>query len=287
MPSNLSFVQRCCAYLNSAISTVKQALPALMVCALSFAAIMPYKTNAWGFQGHTYIGDLTWEYLSPEARAWVQDKLQRVDEQSLGVMITWADRVRSTPEGRAMGPLHFANVPPTETSFVMERDCPNHRCVVGAAMNSAEVMFSNNSSEQEKAEALRVFTHWITDLHQPLHLGFYEDRGGNSIRITYLGRHTNLHSLWDTIMLRNNMLLEPSQLATDNPLPAAPGDLNAALIEWATDSNHLAREYAYKAVEHEGEVTEAYIQRATPIVQQQLLLSAQRLAYFIEAAARL
>lgn len=286
MPSNFPFLQRCCAYLNATITTVKHFLPAVMVCALSFAAFMPYKTNAWGFQGHTYIGDLTWEYLSPEARAWVQDKLQRVDEQSLGVMVTWADRVRSTPEGRAMGPLHFANVPPTETSFVMARDCPNHHCVVGAAMDSANVMFSNSSSEQEKAEAFRVFTHWITDLHQPLHLGFYEDRGGNSIRITYLGRQTNLHALWDTIMLRNNMLLEPSQLAVDNPLPVAPADLNAALIEWATDSNHLAREYAYKGVEHEGVVTEAYVQRATPIVQQQLLLSAQRLAYFIEAAAR-
>src|SRR5690554_1658431 len=111
MRSNLPIVRRCRSYVNSA----------LLVFTLSFAAIMPYQTHAWGFQGHTYIGDLTWQYLSPEARAWVSDKLKRVNEPALGNMITWADRIRSTPEGRAMGSLHFANVPPTETSFVMER----------------------------------------------------------------------------------------------------------------------------------------------------------------------
>lgn len=272
--------------MRSNLPVVRQARSAAMLLALLFAAIMPYQTHAWGFQGHTYIGDLAWQYLSPEARAWVTDKLQRVDEPSLGTMTTWADLIRSTPEGRAMGPLHFANVPPTETSFNMERDCPNHRCVVGAAIDAAAIMFSKSSSKQEQAEALRVFTHWITDLHQPLHLGFYEDRGGNSIRVTYKDHSTNLHALWDTVMLREGMLLEPVQLAANNPLPAAPANLNAALLEWATDANHLGREYAYKGIEHQGEVSQAYVQRATPIVQQQLLLSAQRLAYFIEAAAR-
>lgn len=277
MRSNLPILRRCRTYVNSA----------LLVFTLSFATIMPYQTHAWGFQGHTYIGDLAWQYLSPEARAWVTDKLKQVDEPSLGAMITWADRIRSTPEGRAMGSLHFANVPPTETSFNMARDCPEHRCVVGAAINAANIMNSASSSNQEKAEALRVFTHWITDLHQPLHLGFYEDRGGNSIRVTYKGHSTNLHSLWDTVMLREGMLLEPVQLAANNPLPAAPVNLNAALLEWATDANHLAREYAYKGIEHQGEVSQAYVERARPIVQQQLLLSAQRLAFFIEAAAAL
>ncbi len=258
----------------------------VFVVVLSLTAVLPNTAHSWGFKGHTYIGDLTWQYLSPEARAWVTDKLKRVDEPSLGVMVTWADRIRSTPEGRAMGSLHFANVPPTETEFNMERDCPNHRCVVGAALIASKVMLNRESSAQEQAVALRAFTHWVTDMHQPLHLGFYEDRGGNSIRVTYKGYNTNLHSLWDTGMLRDGMLIDPVQFAADNPLPAAPGDLNAALLEWATDANHLAREYAYKGINNGEEVSNAYVERATPIVRQQLLLSAQRLAYFIEAAAR-
>ena len=38
----------------------------------------------------------------------------------------------------------------------------------------------------------------VGDIHQPLHAGFAEDRGGNSVDVRFNGRKTNLHSLWDT-----------------------------------------------------------------------------------------
>lgn len=268
---------------RTAVPFGRKAMPYLL---LSLATIAPMSVQAWGFKGHTYIGDVAWEYLSPEAKAWVTDKLERVDETSLGEMVTWADRIRRTTEGRNMGPLHYANVPPTEVSFNLQRDCEAMRCVVGAAIQSSEVMLDKNSSPREQAVALRAFTHWITDLHQPLHLGFYEDRGGNSIRVTYQGHETNLHALWDTVLLTDELLINPADLVAANPLPKAPDNFNQAILDWATTSNQLAREYAYAGAEHEGEISQAYVQRAEPIIQQQLLHSAQRLAMFIEASAR-
>src|SRR5690554_3042722 len=170
----MPFVRRCCTYGGNKPSTesVGQAQPdvaqpdvkhrllrtampfkrtAMPYLLLSLATIAPMSAHAWGFKGHTYIGDVAWEYLSPEAKAWVTDKLQRVDEQSLGEMVTWADRIRSTPEGRNMGPLHYANVPPTETEFILQRDCEAMRCVVGAAIQASEIMLASDSSPREQA----------------------------------------------------------------------------------------------------------------------------------------
>jgi hypothetical protein len=36
---------------------------------------------------------------------------------------------------------------------------------------------------------------------KPLHAGFVEDRGGNSVDVQFNGRKENLHSLWDTALL--------------------------------------------------------------------------------------
>ena len=39
------------------------------------------------------------------------------------------------------------------------------------------------------------------DIHQPLHVGRPEDRGGNEIKVIFEGRNMNLHSLWDSGMI--------------------------------------------------------------------------------------
>ncbi|WP_113906527.1 S1/P1 nuclease [Aliidiomarina celeris] len=253
--------------------------------ALLIIALAAPKAFSWGFQGHEYIGNVTWAYLSPQAQTWVAKHLELVGEESLATTATWADRVRGTEEGRWMGPLHFANIPPEQTEMDLERDCPNRRCVVGATYNDLDVLLSTSASAQEKAEALRTLTHWITDIHQPLHLGFARDRGGNSLRLTYRDNETNLHSFWDSVIIRGKNLPEPARMAAEYPLPSAPSDLYAAVLSWANESNHLAREYAYAGIEQGSVVNEAYVERAKPIVRQQLVHAAQRLAFIIEAAA--
>jgi hypothetical protein len=41
----------------------------------------------------------------------------------------------------------------------------------------------------------------VGDLHQPLHVGRPDDKGGNMIKVSFEGRKTNLHALWDSGML--------------------------------------------------------------------------------------
>lgn len=248
--------------------------------------LMPAKVSSWGFQGHEYIGEMTWNYLTPEAQEWVQARMDFVGEDSLATMTTWADRVRGTEQGRWLGPLHFANVPPEEEFFVLERDCPNRRCVVAAAIDDAKIMLDPNRSLEEQAKALRTFTHWITDMHQPLHMGFQVDRGGNDIRVTFFGSATNLHRLWDTVLLRGmDEMPDAATQAKLHPLPDPDHDWSIAIIDWANESYQLARTKAYPEAEDGAQLGERYFREARPIVELQLIRSAQRMAMIINDAA--
>lgn len=48
--------------------------------------------------------------------------------------------------------------------------------------------------------------HIIGDLHQPLHAGNGNDRGGNDIKVTWFGAQTNLHAVWDSALIEQRSL---------------------------------------------------------------------------------
>lgn len=254
------------------------------------AMLFSAPAHSWGSVGHEYIGEATYAYLTPQARAWVDAHLQRVDEASLATATTWADRVRGTPEGDAMGPLHFANIPPHANEFDMDRDCPQRRCVVGATFDALDVLFDPNADKQAQAEQLRKLTHWVSDLHQPLHLGFAEDRGGNDTVVLFKEQEHNLHRIWDTLIVREQDLLSPAELAAEQPLPAQPRSLQKddwyqRVEKWATESNKLARESAYMDITAGEPLSEPYLDEARQVIEQQLIVSAQRMAQLLNAAA--
>lgn len=58
----------------------------------------------------------------------------------------------------------------------------------------------------DKQAALRFIVHLVGDLHQPLHAGNGADRGGNDRRVTFFGRSTNLHSVWDSGLIDETQL---------------------------------------------------------------------------------
>ncbi len=57
--------------------------------------------------------------------------------------------------------------------------------------------------------------HWIADLHQPLHVSFKDDIGGNSIQTTglctYRGNPSKLHSIWDTCIIVQRIFAQAAQ----------------------------------------------------------------------------
>jgi hypothetical protein len=80
--------------------------------------------------------------------------------------------------------------------------CPGvSACVVTAIKKDFEVLSSNSASQAQKLASLKFLGHWVGDIHQPLHVSFEDDRGGNSVLVTGLC-DANLHSAWDALCSR-------------------------------------------------------------------------------------
>mmetsp|Transcript_5411 Transcript_5411/g.7821 ORF Transcript_5411/g.7821 Transcript_5411/m.7821 type:complete len:373 (+) Transcript_5411:118-1236(+) len=178
-----------------------------------------------------------------------------LDMTPLAQVANWADQVRFTKDYHWSGPLHFVDVrddtidggcscttvstvssllatknttmcQPASKSlcwFEYPRDCANDVCAVGAIVNYTNRLVDNNSRSHLRRvspaqEALKFLTHFVGDIHQPLHASRKSDKGGNSIhvRVQTKGRNTtatkqvsnhsnNLHSVWDTELIEHSI----------------------------------------------------------------------------------
>lgn len=258
------------------------------VIAASVAGVfvmMPAHVYAWGFKGHEYIGESAYEYLTDDAKVWVDAHLNRVGEPSLASAATWADRARGTELGSQLAPMHYANISPNATELDMQRDCPARRCVIGAAFDALDVLFDPTASADDQADHLRRLSHWIGDLHQPLHLGLEADRGGNTINVIYNGQEENLHRVWDTSLINEQDLTPPATLARTKSLNEVTEDWYEAIKDWATESHQLAADYAYSDLTDGDTLSTEYLQDAHRITEQQLTAASQRLAQLLNTAA--
>ena len=70
--------------------------------------------------------------------------------------------------------------------------------IIVGIQNCIDVLKDATSSQKDKEFYLRLLVHFIGDLHMPLHVGLKEDKGGNSFKVKWFGKQTNLHSVWDT-----------------------------------------------------------------------------------------
>lgn len=114
--------------------------------------------------------------LSPAARAQVERLLALEPEATLASISTWADEVRS-PTTAAW---HYVNFPrDADCHYDTNRMCIQGNCVVGAIERQLAVLPSD-APDEKRLLALKYVVHFIGDVHQPLHAGFADDRGGNS-----------------------------------------------------------------------------------------------------------
>ncbi len=83
-----------------------------------------------------------------------------------------------------------------------------------AILNDSKVLSSKAETDADRLIALRSLGHWVGDIHQPLHVSFEDDRGGNNIRVT--GQCVgNLHATWDNCLVLYAVGPDALEAATD------------------------------------------------------------------------
>jgi hypothetical protein len=75
-----------------------------------------------------------------------------------------------------------------------------------ALQGFAKTLRDNDATREQQALALRFAVHIIADLQQPLHAGNGTDKGGNTVRVRWFGRDTELHAVWDSELPNNKGL---------------------------------------------------------------------------------
>lgn len=174
----------------------------VFILLLSMAASSP--AFAWGKTGHRVTGAIAQAYLSDEAIAAIRDILGPEDAAEGS---TWPDFMRASPDDfwrSEANPYHYVTIP--KGKAYADVGAPADGDAITALKLFTDILRDPDAPREDKALALRFIVHIIGDLHQPLHAGDGTDRGGNDVEVTFFGRESNLHRVWDSGMIDNEQL---------------------------------------------------------------------------------
>jgi hypothetical protein len=228
---------------------------------LSFALLIIFTASSygWGATGHRVTGRIADKYLSKKARKAIEKLLRG---QSLAMSSTWMDDVRSDSTYDYMEDWHWVTIPSGQT-YEQTTKNPNGDIVATLERIISELK-SKKLTEAEQAERIKILVHLIGDIHQPLHVGSKDDRGGNRVSVNWFREETNLHNVWDNSMI-DGTKLSYTELAEslDKPTPAQMAAWQKASVQdWAKESQsyhsnvydigkgRLGYEYAYRNFHH-------------------------------------
>ncbi|XP_050891517.1 endonuclease 4-like [Lathyrus oleraceus] len=257
----------------------------------------------WGKEGHYVVCKITQEYLSEDALFAVKQLLPDSAHGDLAALCSWPDEIRFHYHWSSA--LHYADTPDFLCNYQYCRDCHDsygrkHRCVTGVIHNytmQLKLAYADASSKfnYNLTEALLFLSHFVGDVHQPLHVGFTGDLGGNSITVRWYRRKTNLHHVWDNMIIESALkMFYGSDLSTmiqaiqRNITDIWSNDVSiwehcaynyTACPDWyASESVSLACKFAYRNATPGSTLKDEYFLSRLPIVEKRLAQGGVRLA---------
>lgn len=157
--------------------------------------------------GHWLTGSIADSLLDTQTKLFVA----KLIPSNLSRVATWADEIKSQPRYDWARSLHYidtADAPPRRCQVNIETDCAQGGCLTSTIGNyTTRLMTLKTEEAVEKAEALKFLIHFIGDLHQPLH-SCGRDRGGTRAMAKFYGKLTNMHSVWDSLMIERRIVEE-------------------------------------------------------------------------------
>lgn len=250
--------------------------------ALSASTDLTGAARRWGILGHRVVARIAEGRLTPKAAAEVARLL---DGQGIPAVANWADSLRTIkPE---IGIWHYVDIPTWEQSYDSVRDCKTG-CVISALNAKIAELSDRTKSKAERAEALRFIVHFVGDMHQPLHSGERGDKGGNDVKLTFEGRLTNLHSVWDSGMLNAWGETEDVLVNRINERLVHRGDIrimtSGTIADWAMEAHDVSRDVVYNFVPPTLVLDSSYRTMVRPVLEDRLLRGGVRLAAVLNRA---
>ena len=233
-----------------------------------------YAAKKWGATGHRVVGAIADQYTSNRTKRHLRKIL---NHQSLALVSTFADEIKADPRFREFQTWHYVNMDFDEDYESSDKN-PKGDLVTGIAY-CKKVIKDDDASDADKAFYLKMLIHLVGDLHQPLHIGREEDRGGNDIKVKWHYKNTNLHRVWDSHMIESyNMSY--SELANNAEFLSKKQIKflqRGSVVDWVNDTQKLAN-MVYASVEDGENLGYAYSYKFLNIARGQMQIAGIRLA---------
>ena len=254
--------------------------------ATAFSALLCSSAQAWWEDGHQRVCDLAMAQVQSATRAALVNLL----DEPLGKQCSWADAIKGKrPDTKSW---HYLNAPP-DTRRISAVPRPKGGDIISALIEQTSLM--KHGSTHQRREAVLWVGHLVGDLHQPLHLGYASDLGGNTYRLQLpegLGKQlqekrdtVSMHAIWDGLILRyeSDGGLAPSLETIEAPSLEDP---EAAILAWADETLTVLNDpnVHYRHGTRLQALDSHYLTSNRPAVDQQIYRAAKRLAALLDWA---
>lgn len=250
------------------------------------------EARAWGDLGHKVICELALRLVQPNTQVAI-NRLMQLDSE----FKTFSDSCIYPDHPRIRAPEHFLNLPRDSNGLTSDQ-CPQaDACVLTAILHDFEILHAREQADASKLVALKSLGHWVGDIHQPLHVSFLDDKGGNTIRTS--GQCPgNLHAVWDTCLVQYAVGPDAWEAVTDllaAVTPAMKAEWTASVPrDWANESFAIAEapRTMYCAMHQSScditssalNISAQYLDANEPVVIEQLQKAGVRLARLLDTA---
>ncbi len=171
----------------------------------SVCLYIPLESLAWGQTGHRVVGQVAETYLTKRVKKQVAAIL---GTESIAMASNWSDFIKSDTTNKHLDPWHYVNL-----NSGLSYDSVKRHLETSTGFNIynrinfliAELKRNDLTIEQKQFN-LKFLIHLIGDLHQPMHVGRPDDRGGNNIKVKWFNNNSNLHRVWDEDLIGHQQL---------------------------------------------------------------------------------
>lgn len=252
---------------------------------------------AWNAMGHQLVAQIAYDNLTPEAKK-LCNKYNRsysavAPGSSFVAAATWMDAIRAN-DIHWFDSLHYIDIP-----FSLDESslpAPSEINALWGIKQALIVLSSEKSSLIDKGLSLRILTHLIGDIHQPLHTVTkvskplpQGDLGGNLFKLAHNPIGDNLHKYWDNgggVLIGQTKKFQVKnkahQLETKWSCELANKEKNPK--QWINASHKIALKEVYN-IAPDKIPGKSYQLNAQNITQKQILLAGCRLAYILNGLA--
>jgi hypothetical protein len=261
-------------------SKLKQMKTSLLNKLLVFGVLLylPAQTMAWGMLGHRVVAQIAETNLNPKTKLALKGIM---GNESLAMSSNWADFVKSDKNYDYLYNWHFVNfaagLSSTDINGLLKADTAvNAFTKINFLVNELK---KKNLPKAQKIIYIRLLVHIVGDVHQPMHTGRAEDKGGNDVKLTWFGKSSNLHSIWDTELVESQQLsyTEYTQAINFCSAKQKADWQNAPINAWITETYGMAQNI-YGGVTLGDKLSYRYIYDNLETVNTQLLKGGIRLA---------